>query len=269
MHINRLPNTTFTVNTPAFRPRYFTPNYPVNANMGINQSYFTQLIQLLQTLLATLQGTNPNQPTTPVTPETAPALTVNRTQQGNLLELMGYSRNAPFTVTIKDMDQSGAISQGDIAIIKGGFTGGEITRRTLSAADVQALNQTSTTSGSQTLQSNRAKWNDLAKSGNYDFTVSNNGFMINAGRPINISVRNGAITNAAYADTGEAAADYSRVTMNDLFKTIQDAYDGNAERVNVTYDSNTGAPASIFIDRSSMIADEETAYTVSNIKILP
>lgn len=266
MNINRLPNTSPTLNTQPLKPRYPQPNNSVDrGNVGFNQNHLSQLIQLIRILLATLQGTNTTPPTTP---ETAPALTVGQNQQGNLLELMGYSRNAPFTTTIKDMDKSGAISQGDVAIIYGGITGGEIARRTLTAADVQALNKTPSTTDTQTLQANQTKWNSLTSAGNYDFTVVNSGFRIDGGRPVNISVRNGAISSATYADTGTAAADYSRVTMQDLFKQINDAYTISAERVNVSYDATTGAPLSIYIDQSSMIADEETAYTVSNIKIL-
>ncbi|MBK8452419.1 MAG: DUF6174 domain-containing protein [Thiofilum sp.] len=267
MNINRLPNTSQPPNTQALTPRYPPINNPIHmGTSGINSNYLSQLIQLIRLLISALQGINPNPP---ITPETAPALPLNQNQKGNLLELMGYSRNAPFSTTIKDMDKSGSISRGDVAIISGGITGGEIARRTLTASDIQALNKTPTNTGPQNLQANQAKWNSLTSRGNYDFTVINSGFRIDGGRPVNISVRNGAITNATYADTGTAAADYSRVTMNDLFKSIQDAYSGNAERVDVTYDATTGAPLSIYIDESSMIADEETAYTVSNIKILP
>lgn len=266
MNINKLPNTTPNVIQP-LRPRYPQNPNPINTgNTGINANYLAQIIQLIRLLINALQGAQPNNP---ITPETAPALTLNSNQQGNLLELMGYSRNTPFTSTLKDMDKSGKPSVGDVAIIYGGITGGEIARRTLSAADIQALNKTPASTGTQTLQANQAKWNSLTNTGNYDFTVINGGFRIDGGRPVNISVRNGAITNATYADTGTAASEYSRVTMNDLFKQIQDGYTGNAERVDVTYDPTTGAPLSIYIDQSSMIADEETAYSVSNIKILP
>ncbi len=308
------------------------------SGLGVNS--LNQLLKLVQQILANLQ--NPTRPN----PDTAPSLPTTTVQKDNITDLLGLGRNAPFTPVVKDMDRSGTISKGDVVITYGGFTGGEINRRTLTAADVKAINkpvtttvenaknlnltyaqsqnlnklmgfegafsssikdmdnsgtltkgdialvyggitegevarrtltdadiktiqQTSSGNGLQELTTNQAKWNFITPSKNYDFTLQNNGFRIDGGRSINISVRNGEITNANYADTGEAAPEYSRATIEGLFEQVKQAYTDNAERIDVTYDSSTGAPSSIYIDRSSMIADEESAYMISNVKVLP
>jgi hypothetical protein len=52
--------------------------------------------------------------------------------------------------------------------------------------------------------------------------------------------------------------------MNDWFDVLKRAIDQKAERIVVTYDKVFGFPSSVFIDISTMIADEEQGWTISS-----
>jgi len=109
----------------------------------------------------------------------------------------------------------------------------------------------------------------------YDFTLTRQCFCPEEWRgPVNISVRNGTVTSVTYTTSGQAAeADrFGDVdTIDELFDVIRDAYEGNntfdqkAEAVNVTYHPELGYPQTIYIDVSTMIADEEQGYTIENL----
>ena len=60
--------------------------------------------------------------------------------------------------------------------------------------------------------------------------------------------------------------DFNRLSVDDLFKQIDEAISNGAEKVQVEYDPQFGFPTSIYIDRSSMIADEESSIKVSNFQ---
>ena len=53
-------------------------------------------------------------------------------------------------------------------------------------------------------------------------------------------------------------------TIDDWFDDLKRAIDQKAERIAVTYDKVFGFPADVYIDISSMIADEERGWTISN-----
>ena len=132
---------------------------------------------------------------------------------------------------------------------------------------MQLINAGNTSAGPAELSTNRAKWDAASMGGNYDFTLTIQQFSRDGGRPISISVRDGQVTKAVYQDTGEAAPDYRKLSIEDMFSQAKDAYDTGAERVTTQYDPTTGALSSLYIDRSAMIADEEIGYSVSNITL--
>lgn len=131
----------------------------------------------------------------------------------------------------------------------------------------ELLNQGNTDPARQDYENNLQKWqgSDLE---NYSFTLQRNCFCRgDAIRPVNIEVENGKVKSAVFADTGEplpADVDFNSLTVDDLFKQIGEAFDSGAEKVDVKYDPTYGYPTSIYIDRSSMIADEEVGFTISN-----
>lgn len=84
--------------------------------------------------------------------------------------------------------------------------------------------------------------------------------------PFDVTVRGGAIASVRLDG---AAVDAERaVTVDDLFALIEEAYDREAETVRVTFDPEVGAPTEVYIDYSSMMADEEISYTVSGFEAL-
>jgi hypothetical protein len=78
-----------------------------------------------------------------VTPPTPPqSLTLTTTQQTNLRTLLGLTPSSAFTVNVLDQNNDRVLSPGDLAIMYGGITNTETSRRTLSAADITTITTT-------------------------------------------------------------------------------------------------------------------------------
>lgn len=111
---------------------------------------------------------------------------------------------------------------------------------------------------------------DSKNMADYNFTLERHCFCPQDRRgPVMIHVRDGIVFSVVYADTGLAAnpdffADAD--TLDDLFGKVRDAYVNKAERIDVTYDPDFGYPATIYIDVSTQIADEEQGYTVTDFQ---
>lgn len=133
----------------------------------------------------------------------------------------------------------------------------------------ELLNQGTTDPARQAYETNLQKWQGSGID-DYSFTLQRSCFCPgDTTKPVNINVENGQVVSATFADTGEplpADLSYNSLTIDDLFKQVGDALDSGAERVDVTYDPTYGYPTSIYIDRSSRIADEEVGFTVSNFQ---
>jgi hypothetical protein len=78
-------------------------------------------------------------------------------------------------------------------------------------------------------------------------------------RDIRIVVRNGR--PAVYSDKELD----DQATVPRLFRTIQDAIDRKAAKLDVTYGPR-GVPRSIYIDRESYVADEEVGYVIRGFR---
>lgn len=86
-------------------------------------------------------------------------------------------------------------------------------------------------------------------------------------QPIRITVVNNTITEAVYVATElPVSADIrSRLlTIDGVFGELQDAIANGADAVNVTYDSNSGAPLSVAVDYDAGVADEELSLVLSD-----
>jgi hypothetical protein len=118
-------------------------------------------------------------------------------------------------------------------------------------------------------ESNIAKW-ESSRPENYSFTLQRSGFIGgDARKPVNLIINGNTIVDARFSDGSKALVpEYNQLNINDLFKTIDNALDNNAAKVDVKYNADTGIPESIFIDRSEMIADEELYLSISNFKNL-
>lgn len=245
-----------------------------NAGLSSRPQFSHTILQLLlQLILQLLQQLT--QPPSEPKPEPKPepkSLDLSQLQQDNLKQLMGFDPNAPIGVQILDNDGSGTVSEGDTAIANGGITGGEISRKTLTADDVAQINQAK---GGipQSFTHNLQKWQSVA--GGPDefigYTTQQSCFCPSEfNRPMNITESGGEITSATYADTNETVPDNIRQslqTIDQRFEQLQSAYENGADSVNVEYDEQFGFPTSVFIDHSQMIADEEVSYTITNLGV--
>ncbi|MEZ5449271.1 MAG: DUF6174 domain-containing protein [Thiolinea sp.] len=225
------------------------------------------ILNLVQQLIALLQkGGKPDSK-----PQEAATLNLSATQESNLKQLLGFTNGSPVGVQLLDEDGDGQISVGDTAIVSGGITGGEILRHTLTEQDIQQL-RGSTGQLPQDFLDNQAKWK-TANGGaaqNVDYTTQSSCFCPpDYTRPMNISEQDGRIVSATYADEmGGTVPDYIRdslFTIDERFEQLQEAYQSGAEQVDVSYDPTYGYPTSVFIDRSSLIADEEISYSIHDL----
>lgn len=109
----------------------------------------------------------------------------------------------------------------------------------------------------------------------YDFILERQCFCPEDWRgPVVVQVRGGEVVSVTYVSSGETAAaeKFEDVdTIEELFGIIRDAYEGKntfdekAETVNVSYHPEMGYPLTIFIDVSTMIADEEQGYAIEEL----
>ena len=79
--------------------------------------------------------------------------------------------------------------------------------------------------------------------------------------PFEVTVRDGVIEGVRL--DGEVVDAERGLTVDALFALIEEAYDREAETVRLAFDPEVGYPTEVYIDYSSMMADEEIGYTVS------
>jgi hypothetical protein len=95
----------------------------------------------------------------------------------------------------------------------------------------------------------------------------------NALMPLTIEVKNGEII-AMVASNGGDITPYldtfrAHATIESLFDLVDSAISKRVYRLVVQYDPKYGFPASIVINPSRMIMDDETGYYVTNLEVLP
>ena len=85
--------------------------------------------------------------------------------------------------------------------------------------------------------------------------------------PVTIHVVDGIVASVTYVESGEAPEHdgFGRyVTIDELFDTIQEAIDGEASQVTVSYDPAIGYPTNARLDYDANMADEEYMFTASD-----
>ena len=93
--------------------------------------------------------------------------------------------------------------------------------------------------------------------------------------PYRVTVRDGAIVEARHTETGVVVIPAAQrvagstgvepenvMTAALLFDFLGDAFDRNAEAVNVAFDAATGLPMSSYVDYNAMVADEEMGFQI-------
>ena len=87
--------------------------------------------------------------------------------------------------------------------------------------------------------------------------------------PVTVDVLNGVLHSIAFADS--RAVDVPNPerfgTVDDLFATIQDAFDRDAARVVVDYEAQLGYPTDAFLDYEKLTIDEEQGFSIKELNV--
>lgn len=225
------------------------------------KNFQSQLIRLIQQLLDRLKGSQG--------PKEPQPLKLDKQQNESIRQR--FSIFGELNYTVLDSNRDGELSKGDELVVSGGITGGEVFRRKLSEDDIKAINGDSLKEARDALDKNRQKWEEQGID-DYSFTLQRSCFCIqDAVKPVNIEVQNGKVASATFED-GTPLPDnlnYNKLSIDDLFDTIENAIDNGAASVNVEYDSETGMPTSIYVDQLEFAADDEFGLNVSNFQESP
>jgi major membrane immunogen (membrane-anchored lipoprotein) len=104
----------------------------------------------------------------------------------------------------------------------------------------------------------------------YTYTLHVACFCAGTESGIRITVEDGEVTEAVYADDGRGveAGDevdgHWRLTINDV---IDAANNTKAAQVDVHWPADQGYPSKVYVDVSTNIADEEVGYSVSDVTV--
>ena len=114
------------------------------------------------------------------------------------------------------------------------------------------------------LEEARALWLSRG-SRSYTYELSKQCFCVLSGRWIRVTVEDGSVLSAEYVDsktTVEPALLSYLPSIPDLFDLIADALARQVASFGASYDPTYGYPASIAIDYSALVADDEVGYSV-------
>jgi hypothetical protein len=123
------------------------------------------------------------------------------------------------------------------------------------------------------LRHNRSLWESQAIQ-HYRFNLSIGCLCPwNALMPLTVEVRNRTVVSMTASNNGDITPylDTFRpyATIESLFNLVDSAISRGVYKLVVQYDPTYGFPASIVIDPSRMIMDDETGHYVTNFEVLP
>lgn len=200
-------------------------------------------------------------------------LPLTTSQVANLRTLLALSPSTPFTVAVLDSDANHRLNAGDVAVVNGGFTNGEISRRILSRADVASINGKAVdplAQATRQLQAAEAKWKKKRPL-HYSYALQRSCFCApDYRKPIAIRVFRGKVQQASLLPEGTplpAERKAEALPVEGLFRLVREAIANKAASVVVVYDARYGYPTSISIDRDRMMADEEIHLAVSHFNV--
>lgn len=91
--------------------------------------------------------------------------------------------------------------------------------------------------------------------------------------PVAVEVQNGTLLSMTASNGGDITPylDTFRphATVESLFDTVDAAISKGAYQLTVQYDAKYGFPASIAVNPSKLIMDDETGYHVTNFEVIP
>jgi hypothetical protein len=203
-------------------------------------------------------------------------LPLNSKQQQRALNLFRPFHTGGEVVRILDVNGDGKISKGDIAIhleradprqLNPEKTPEiELGRMILSEQQASIINGTALADAQKELNENKQKW-DTNGIQDYSYQFRRACFCPqDITRPVDITVQNGKVTDAHFADIKGKPPEQNQQSINSLFSVIQDAID-RGRQVDVKYDAKTGMPTEIVIDRDQMPVDGGQTITASNLHI--
>jgi len=105
----------------------------------------------------------------------------------------------------------------------------------------------------------------------YRFTLTVSCFCPDAGVPVRVTVEDGSVTAAVYAENGpgvhrgDPAPKHRALTIDDVIDRLNAATE--AETVRVDWPEGQDYPSEVWIDESSRIADEEIGYTLTEVEV--
>ena len=197
-------------------------------------------------------------------------------QQKRALDLFRPFHTGGEFVRILDANGDGKVSKGDIAIHlekpdprplnaeKNPEI--ELGRMILSEQQASVINGTALADAQKELNENKQKW-EKGDVQDYSYQFRRSCFCPqDITRPVDITVQNGKVSDAQFADSKAEPPEQNQQSVNGLFAIIQDAID-KGRQVEVKYDDKTGMPTKITIDRDQMPLDGGQTITASNLQI--
>lgn len=135
------------------------------------------------------------------------------------------------------------------------------------ATAYQALEKTSNVQ--QAFEVNKEKWQQSGIK-DYFYTFQRSCFCTrDTTREVLTHVRNGSAITSQFKDSGQLLPEslsLNKLSINDLFTTIETALDKNADVIQIKYDNKTGQPTSIYIDGKTGITDDEFSLIAKELK---
>lgn len=118
------------------------------------------------------------------------------------------------------------------------------------------------------VEANRARWLSARPSA-YMYDLLRSCFCpVEYRGPVTVSVAQGQAVGARYSDSGEPVVEDAIglfPSVDGLFEILLEAFDLDADSIQVDWDEATGIPLEIFIDYLRSAADEEVGYTVVSL----
>lgn len=235
--------------------------FVVNNDGGEIQKH---LIKLIQRLLELLQS-KPK-------PPKFKSIEVTKEQDEGIRK--HFSLTDEMSYRVKDKNGDGRLSAGDVLVVFDDKSGEKIFRKKLSAEDVKSINEAKGNpleEAKEQLTKNREKWQSQGIE-DYTFTLERSCFCPEeVTKPVEITVRNGEVVAAKFADSGENLPldHFNVMTIDSLFDVIEREINEKSASVNVQYDEATGRPVSIFVDQFKGAVDDEYGLTVSDFSTNP
>ncbi|MEM7292889.1 MAG: DUF6174 domain-containing protein [Pseudomonadota bacterium] len=133
-----------------------------------------------------------------------------------------------------------------------------------------ACDPTSVETEIPTVQTMFERWQQQSQ--HYEYTFQQSCFcLIDYTRPIAITVTDGRIVNARYAENGTAVSDDFRADLNtisEIYLRLLDIESQNPATFDVEYHAEHHYPIKVFIDIDERMADEELQWELSNFRRL-